>query len=492
MDIKLDAPYKDKIDNNTQSIIQEFILNNINEYKNNSSKLTELTIEAVSALGTSKSRVDYMKNQGFFKNLFATISGENKRGRSEIDYNYMIIKNASIKMIEYLANQNKITYEGLIYINNKLNNIESNIDEELINICNNIRDSFNIILNKINDSKNKIYSLENKLKLLELKSIINILEYNNKKYNSMDIIEKIICLSNDLFSKVCYTNDNKISKEDIDIIKAISNDLSIDIEEKINISNIYKKLIENNNLINKFFNNISYNDTIPAHIIPISSAIKKLEKLNSEENYIVSSILKETNKKSEDEIKINLIIEFGINISNFNYNMEISAYDIIILIINELKMISDYINVPITIININDKIIKIKNYYNSKAYIKTIIECDKFLNKIDKQNKEVKQIKKSCLYKLLLKETKEYNDKAKIYLIQKDYDNAFKYFTKYIENYAHNKEIKNIKTKLKKEHNKIIQHKNKIEEKLKKETNLEKKEYLEFINDFWCYYLSKI
>ena len=67
MNIKLEAPYKNKIDNNTQSIIQEFILNNINEYKNNSSKLTELTIEAVSALSTSKSRVDYMKNQGFFK-----------------------------------------------------------------------------------------------------------------------------------------------------------------------------------------------------------------------------------------------------------------------------------------------------------------------------------------------------------------------------------------------------------------------------------------
>ena len=37
-------------------------------------------------------------------------------------------------MIEYLAGQNKITYEGLIYLNNKLNNIEKDLEEEIIGV----------------------------------------------------------------------------------------------------------------------------------------------------------------------------------------------------------------------------------------------------------------------------------------------------------------------------------------------------------------------
>ena len=204
--MNLAIPYENEINDKDKTIIQEYILNNIKEYEHNSTKLTELTIEAVSALSAGKSRTDFLSKQGFFKNIFNSITGQNRKVRGEIDYNYILVKDASIKMIECLAEQNKITYEGLIYINNKLNNIEQNIEKELVTICNNIRESFNYILNKINQESNRIDSLEKKVQLLEFKASANILEFDNVKYNDMDNIEKIICLSNDLFSKICYSN----------------------------------------------------------------------------------------------------------------------------------------------------------------------------------------------------------------------------------------------------------------------------------------------
>ncbi len=132
MEFNLTLPYDNEIEAKDKNIIQEFIINNISEYENNSSKLTELIIEATTSLSAGKSRADFITEQGFFKNLLYSITGQNRKIRGEIDYNYAIVKNASVRMIEYLAGQNKITYEGLIYLNNKLNNIEKDLEEELI------------------------------------------------------------------------------------------------------------------------------------------------------------------------------------------------------------------------------------------------------------------------------------------------------------------------------------------------------------------------
>ena len=130
MNFNLTIPYENEIKTEDKNIIRKFIINNIKEYENNSSKLTELIIEAVTSLNAGKSRTDFIAEQGFFKNLLYSITGQNRKIRGEIDYNYAIVKNASVRMIEYLAGQNKITYEGLIYLNNKLNNIEKDLEEE--------------------------------------------------------------------------------------------------------------------------------------------------------------------------------------------------------------------------------------------------------------------------------------------------------------------------------------------------------------------------
>ena len=365
--MNLAIPYENEINDKDKTIIQEYILNNIKEYEHNSTKLTELTIEAVSALSAGKSRTDFLSKQGFFKNIFNSITGQNRKVRGEIDYNYILVKDASIKMIECLAEQNKITYEGLIYINNKLNNIEQNIEKELVTICNNIRESFNYILNKINQESNRIDSLEKKVKLLEFKASANILEFDNVKYNDMDNIEKIICLSNDLFSKICYSNENSITKEHIYMIKSILMDFNIDAEGKIKVIDIYTKLIDKPNFIDKIFSNIKYNIYLPNYVIPILSGVQKLDKFSKEESYIITSILNLGNNDISS-IKLNLINEYGMNISNFDYNTEITNYDIIILIMNELKMISKKTNLPSknNFVSIEARVELAKKYFSEK------------------------------------------------------------------------------------------------------------------------------
>ena len=225
------------------------------------------------------------------------------------------------------------------------------------------------------------------------------------------------------------------------------------------------------------------------------SGANKIKKLNNEENYILSS-LKNINHNIDD-IKINLINEYGINISNFDYNLEINNYELIIMIINELKMLSNENNNSIENISLEEREKLMHKYYSSKQYIKAIVESNNILTK-EKKNIEAHNIKTESIYKLLISEMKNnnkaiyYRDIAKIYLIREDYDNAFKYLNKYFDIHSNNKDINRLKKKLKEQCNKIKKYKEKIDKKIIKETNKDKKEYLEFINDFWALYLNKI
>ena len=54
MNFNLTIPYENEIKTEDKNIIRKFIINNIKEYENNSSKLTELIIEAAEENQPSK------------------------------------------------------------------------------------------------------------------------------------------------------------------------------------------------------------------------------------------------------------------------------------------------------------------------------------------------------------------------------------------------------------------------------------------------------
>ncbi|WP_157151695.1 hypothetical protein [Brachyspira sp. SAP_772] len=492
--MNLTIPYENKIKESDKKIIEEYIENNVEEYKNNYAKLTELTMDAVSSLSASKSRTQFIANQGFIKNILNTITGQNRKIRYEIDYNYSIVKNASIKMIETLARQNKITYEGIIYLNNKLNNIGKDIDEELIAVCENVRESFNVLLNKIDEQSSRIDNIEKKVQLLEFKAAKNILEYNGIKYIEMDDIERLICLSNDLYHSITSNNkkDNLVFKDNIFMIKSILFDFNINLEGSTSLKDFYLKFIERPYLIDKLFFSIDINNDVAQIFIPILGAVKKLEKLNGEESYIVSSILEKLTasniKANITDIKFDLIKEYGKNISNFDYETTINNYELIVLIMNELKIISTKIEAPA--ISLENSLELIKEYYSSKQYLKVILES----SKIKGNNKEILNMKIDSLYKILIKEvskTKDYKEIAKVYLMKSEYDKSIKYLDKYFEEHSNNKELYKYKNRLKELYDKTKKYQDKISKQIEKTKDDNKKEYLDFLNDFWGLYLSK-
>ena len=156
---------------------------------------------------------------------------------------------------------------------------------------------------------------------------------------------------------------------------------------------------------------------------------------------------------------------------------------------NELKIIST--KTETKAISLENSLELIKKYYSSKQYLKVILEC----NKIKDSNEEILNIKLDSIYKILIKEvskTKDYKEIAKIYLMKRDYDKSMKYLNKYFEEHSNNKELYRYKNRLKEQYEKIKKYQDKISKQIDKTKDNNKKEYLDFLNDFWGLYLSKI
>ena len=76
--------------------------------------------------------------------------------------------------------------------------------------------------------------------------------------------------------------------------------------------------------------------------------------------------------------------------------------------------------------------------------------------------------------------------------MKRDYDKSIKYLNKYFEEHSNNKELYRYKNRLKEQYDKIKKYQDKISKQIDKTKDNNKKEYLDFLNDFWGLYLSKI
>lgn len=89
-------------------------------------------MQASFAVNAGKNRANELCRQGFCKNLLGNITGKNRKIRGEIDRDFAASQRASIKMIQKLAEHNKLTFEMIKNINLKLNCLVNEIDENSI------------------------------------------------------------------------------------------------------------------------------------------------------------------------------------------------------------------------------------------------------------------------------------------------------------------------------------------------------------------------
>ena len=331
-----------------KTIYQIFIDSVYEQCKDDSKEITQLAMEASFGINAGKNRARELCRQGFFKNLLCNVTGKNRKIRGEIDRDFAVSQIACIKMIQKLAEHNKLTFEMIKNINLKLNCLVNEVDEELNQIYLQMNEFMKQVMDKFIEMSKSRKRLESKVNIHDLVIFIKHHDINGVKFTDLNSNEKFLYFISEFF----LTNKSLYIESDLMNLRYVMKEIGIESDDKISFLSIYDTLMSNSSIADKFFltfDKEKLND-IEDFKMPILGNIKKIEKLENEEKYITNSII-EMSAKDRKEVILNLLKNYSCNNLNMDLEKENSYFDLSISILGEMKNID---NLIIDVINEDD------------------------------------------------------------------------------------------------------------------------------------------
>lgn len=333
-------PYEKDLSNEEKQDIDNFIDSVYEQCKDDSKEITQLAMEASFGINAGKNRARELCRQGFFKNLLCNVTGKNRKIRGEIDRDFAVSQRACIKMIQKLAEHNKLTFEMIKNINLKLNCLVNEVDEEINQIYLQMNEFMKQVMDNFIEMSKKMERLESKVNIHDLVIFIKHHDINGVKFTDLNINEKFLYFISEFF----LTNKSLYIESDLMNLRYVMKEIGIESDDKISLLSIYDTLISNSSIADKFFltfDKEKLND-IEDFKMPILGNINKIEKLENEEKYITDSIV-EMSAKDRKEVILNLLKNYSYNNLNMDLEKENSYFDLSISILGEMKNIDNLI-----------------------------------------------------------------------------------------------------------------------------------------------------
>lgn len=362
MDSKLTMPFENELTNEEITSIDEYVERTYEEHKNNHKELTRLGMQASAAVAAGKARAAELANQGFFKNLLGNITGKNRKLRGEIDRDFAISQEASIKMIAKLAQQGKLTFDAIMGVNVKLNSLSNQIDKEFNEIYSQINKMMTMAMSSLIRESQRIDKLERSMNVVHLESTIEYLEFGGTLYKDLSDNEKILCIISDFF----LATKGNYSINDIMMLKPMMGKIGVNPNDKISMLSLYETLNSNDKIACKLFEALDKAKLkeLDDIYIPLLGNLQKIESLKNEEKYIVDSVV-EMSKSSEQDVQFSLLKSYANNNLNMDLEKENSYFDLSVAIINELSNIDNVEIAETEEINIKKIPASAQNYYDN-------------------------------------------------------------------------------------------------------------------------------
>ena len=355
-------PFENELTNEEITSIDEYVERTYEEHKNNHKELTRLGMQASAAVATGKARAAELANQGFFKNLLGNITGKNRKLRGEIDRDFAISQEASIKMIAKLAQQGKLTFDAIMGVNVKLNSLSNQIDKEFNEVYSQINKMMTMAMSSLIRESTRIDKLERSMNVVHLESTIEYLEFGGTLYKDLSDNEKILCIISDFF----LATKGNYSINDIMMLKPMMDKIGVNPNDKISMLSLYETLNSNDKIADKLFEALDKAKLkeLDDIYIPLLGNLQKIESLKNEEKYIVDSVV-EMSKSPEQDVQFSLLKSYANNNLNMDLEKESSYFDLSVAIINELSNIDNVEIAETEEINIKKIPASAQNYYDN-------------------------------------------------------------------------------------------------------------------------------
>ena len=173
------------------------------------------------------------------------------------------------------------------------------------------------------------------MNVVHLESTIEYLEFDGVSYKNLENNnEKMLCLISDFF----LATKGNYSLNDLMMLKPMMDKIGINPSDKISMISLYNTLLSNSKIADKFFEALDKAklNELEDIEVPLLGNIKKIEKLETDEKYIVDSIV-DMSGKDEKEVQFNLLKNYAASNLNMDLEKENSYFDLSVAMINELK-----------------------------------------------------------------------------------------------------------------------------------------------------------
>ena len=344
MSTGLQVVKQEQLSENVRNEIDSEIDKIIERHKNNRYEINKLVFESVAALTSSENYSNELASQGILKRFWGGITGKNKALQAEINRNQAVAQYASQQSLQKLAEQNLMSFELITAVNNKLNVSMVEVETEINNIYGTLVTFFKQTKSDIVQLENRVERLERNVNLLNWQNSIEYQMWDGTEYTELTDIEKIACIVNDFYE---ITQGN-YTTSDLLLLKSAMTTIGLNINELVSYQELATSIEEDERISNKIFHGKCESEYVEPWSVVVASGVRKLEKFDNEEKYIVDCV-KECLDENQEEISRGNIINklFGEYLENnllVSKDGKLKLYDMVVELlynIEQLKFIPE-------------------------------------------------------------------------------------------------------------------------------------------------------
>lgn len=310
----------------------------IEAHKDNRQEVNRLVFESAAIMAEAEDYEDELSSRRGFRRFWGAITGSNKRLQEKINASRGAAQYAAQQTINKLAEQNVMTFDLLVAVNNKLNASMVGVGNELNRIYTGLLSFFKQYQSDLVRIANTMERLEQNVNLLNWQNSIEYQMLDGTEYVELDDAAKIVCLARDFYD----ITGGEWHTSDLLLLKTAMNTIALPPNSTIPYGQFIREISGSSVLSDYLLAGRKLAATPP----PFSTTllgIRKTQLLDGEENYIVAGnaelLLENDVKADEGAIKDRLVSKYMLQEAGIDIASEVKHFDLLLGVLNELALV---------------------------------------------------------------------------------------------------------------------------------------------------------
>ena len=288
----------------------------IEGHKDNRQAINRLVFASIEAMTKANDAAQELSSKDFFRRFLGGITGSNAKLQDKINSSRAAAQYAAQQTLQKLAEQNLMTFDLITAVNNKLNASLHRVGEEIENIYEGLAKFLRHNKSELVRLETRLEKVERNVNLLTWQNSIEYQAFEGIEYCDLDEAGKIVCLVRDFYE----ITKGEWSTSELLLLKTAMGSIHIQPRDKVNFLAVLQEIAEDEALQGKLLGERQIALTDDSDWLLAFGALRKMEALQREENYIV------------DTVRKYLAERMGVNLDG-----EVEIYDLVMELLFDLQ-----------------------------------------------------------------------------------------------------------------------------------------------------------